>query len=126
MIGTESGVERSSGGRRTARRRLSICPVARISGGEPDKLPNAEGEMDLKGLADKAKQIFQQRGGAPAAKQDAQELRDIAQGQGSTADKAKEAAAAIKDPGAPGPDESQGAGGTGQPSDPQGQAGGTP
>ena len=71
--------------------------------------------MDLKALADKAKQVFQQRGGAQAAKEDAQELRDVARGQGSATDKAKEAAAAIKDPGAPGPPNQQPAGGAGQP-----------
>ena len=55
-------------------------------------------------MADKAKQVFQQRGGAQAAKEDAQELRDISQEPGSITDKLKDAAAAIKDPGAPGPD----------------------
>jgi hypothetical protein len=60
--------------------------------------------MDFKGMADKAKQVFQQRGGAKAAKEDAQELRDISHEQGSVADKLKDAAAAIKDPGAPGDD----------------------
>jgi hypothetical protein len=57
--------------------------------------------MDFKALTDKAKQVFQQRGGSQAAKEDAEELRDIARGQGSMADKAKEAAAAIREPGAP-------------------------
>lgn len=56
--------------------------------------------MDFKAMADKAKQVFQKRGGAPAAKQDAEELRDIAQGPGSTSDKAKAAAEAIREPGA--------------------------
>ena len=60
--------------------------------------------MDWKGLVEKAKQIFQQRGGAQAAKEDAQELRDISKEQGSTADKAKDAAAAIREPGAHKPD----------------------
>ena len=63
-----------------------------------------EAEMDWKGMADKAKQVFQQRGGSQAAKEDAQELRDIAQKQGSLADKAKDAAAAIREPGAHHPD----------------------
>lgn len=58
--------------------------------------------MDLKAMVDKAKQVFQQRGGATAAKEDAQELHDISQEQGSAADKGKDAAAAIKEPGAPG------------------------
>jgi hypothetical protein len=60
--------------------------------------------MDWKVMADKAKQVFQQRGGATAAKADAEELRDIAQGQGSVADKAKQAADAIREPGAHHPD----------------------
>jgi hypothetical protein len=58
--------------------------------------------MDFKAMVDKAKQVFQQRGGAQAAKEDAQELRDISREQGSMTDKAKDAAAAIKEPGAPG------------------------
>lgn len=56
--------------------------------------------MNLKAMADKAKQVFQQRGGATAAKQDAEELRDIARGHGSVADKAKQATEAIREPGA--------------------------
>jgi hypothetical protein len=60
--------------------------------------------MDWQGMVDKVKQVFQQRGGAQAAKEDAQELRDISQEQGSTADKAKDAAAAIREPGAHNPD----------------------
>ena len=56
--------------------------------------------MNWKAMADKAKQTFQQRGGSKAAKEDAEELRDIAQGQGSLADKAKQAATAIREPGA--------------------------
>jgi hypothetical protein len=60
--------------------------------------------MNWKAMADKAKQTFQQRGGSEAAKGDAEELRDIARGQGSITDKAKEAAAAIREPGAHRPD----------------------
>ena len=37
-------------------------------------------------------------------KQDAEELKDIARGRGNTQDKAKRAAEALKDPGAPGRD----------------------
>ena len=47
--------------------------------------------MNWKAMADKAKQTFQQRGGSKAAKEDAEELRNIAQGQGSITDKAKDA-----------------------------------
>jgi hypothetical protein len=60
--------------------------------------------MDWKAMADKAKQVFQQRGGSKAAKEDAEELRDIAQGQGSITDKGKDAAAAIREPGAHDPE----------------------
>ena len=60
--------------------------------------------MNWQSIADKAKQTFQQRGGSKAAKEDAEELRDIARGRGSITDKAKEAAAAIREPGAHHPD----------------------
>ena len=70
--------------------------------------------MDFKAMAEKAKHVFQQRGGAQAAKEDAQELRDIAQGQGSATEKATAAAQAIREPGAhqadPPDTQSQGAG----------------
>jgi hypothetical protein len=56
----------------------------------------------LSGLADKAKAMFTRRGGTEAAKEDAQEMKDIHQSEGSTTDKAKEAGEALKDPGAPG------------------------
>jgi hypothetical protein len=56
--------------------------------------------VNFKAITDKAKQIFQQRGGAKAAKEDAQELRNIAQEQGSVTDKAKQAGEAIREPGA--------------------------
>jgi hypothetical protein len=56
--------------------------------------------MNWKAMADKAKQTFQQRGGSKAAKEDAEEFRNIAQGQGTITDKAKQAAAAIREPGA--------------------------
>jgi hypothetical protein len=55
--------------------------------------------MDLKKFADKAKQVVDGRGGVDSLKEDAQQLRDIAKGGGSVSDKAKEAVAAIKDPG---------------------------
>jgi hypothetical protein len=56
--------------------------------------------MDWKGMAEKAKQVYQRRGGSKAAKEDAEELRNIAQRQGSITDKTKNAAAAIREPGA--------------------------
>jgi hypothetical protein len=59
--------------------------------------------MDFNSLKAKARSLFEQRGGTPALKEDAQELKDIATGPGSLADKGKAAAEALKDPGAPGP-----------------------
>ena len=55
--------------------------------------------MDLKGLFNKGKKIVDERGGVESLKADAQEVAKIAKGKGSMSDKAKEAAAAIKDPG---------------------------
>jgi hypothetical protein len=60
-------------------------------------------------LMDRAKELFTRRGGADAAKQDAQEVKDVAQSDASMGDKAKEGFQAVKDPGAPG--EGQGPGG---------------
>jgi hypothetical protein len=56
--------------------------------------------MDLKRLSSKAKELIDKRGGTDSLKEDADELKRIAQGEGSLADKAKEAAAALKEPGA--------------------------
>jgi hypothetical protein len=61
--------------------------------------------MDFKKLADKAKDTIDKRGGMDSLKADAQELKKVAQRKGSLSDKAKAAAAAIKDPGARGDDE---------------------
>jgi hypothetical protein len=58
--------------------------------------------MDLKRLFNKGKRIVDDRGGVDSLKEDATELKDIAAGKGSLTDKAKDATAAIKDPGAPG------------------------
>jgi hypothetical protein len=58
--------------------------------------------MDFKRLADRAKTIFEKRGGSAAAKEDLAELKDIAGRDESLGERAKEAAAALKDPGAPG------------------------
>ena len=55
--------------------------------------------MDLKGLFNKGKKIVDERGGVESLKEDAQEVAKIAKGKGSLSDKAKEAAAAVKDPG---------------------------
>jgi hypothetical protein len=58
--------------------------------------------MDFKKLADKAKKVVDDRGGVDSLKEDAEELKGIAKGRGSLTDKAKDAASAIKDPGAKG------------------------
>ena len=58
--------------------------------------------MRLNDLVNRAKQVVEKRGGTGALKEDAQELKDIASSKGSTQDKAKRAAEALKDPGAPG------------------------
>jgi hypothetical protein len=55
--------------------------------------------MDFKRLTNRAKQLVNKRGGTDALKEDLGELKDIAKGQGSVSDKAKAAAAALKDPG---------------------------
>jgi hypothetical protein len=56
--------------------------------------------MDLKSLQRKAKQMIDKRGGTESLKADAEELKNIAKGPGSLADKAKRAGEALKDPGA--------------------------
>lgn len=58
--------------------------------------------MDIGKLAGKAKEIIDERGGMESLKEDAEELRDIATGEGGLADKAKAAAEALKEPGAKG------------------------
>lgn len=55
--------------------------------------------MNLKRLAGQAKRIIDKRGGTESLKADADELRKIAKGEGSISDKAKAAAAALKNPG---------------------------
>jgi hypothetical protein len=61
--------------------------------------------MDFANITKKAKQVFTRRGGSGALKEDAGELKDIATGQGSLADKGKQAATAVKEPGAAAPPE---------------------
>lgn len=56
--------------------------------------------MDLKKLTSKAKDAIDKRGGVDSLKGDAEELKKIAKGKGSMTDKAKAAAAALKEPGA--------------------------
>lgn len=56
--------------------------------------------MDFKKLTSRAKDLVEKRGGTNALKEDAEELKGIAKGEGSLTDKAKAAAAALKEPGA--------------------------
>jgi hypothetical protein len=62
--------------------------------------------MDFKQLSNKAKELVEKRGGSDSLKEDAEELKNIAKGEGSVADKAKAAASAIKEPGGDEPDAS--------------------
>ncbi len=55
--------------------------------------------MDFKKMFDKGKKMVDDRGGVDSLKEDAKELADIAKAKGSLTDKAKEAAAAVKEPG---------------------------
>jgi len=59
-------------------------------------------DIDIGKLTDEAKKIVEERGGTDALKEDAEELKDIVEGEGSATDKAKAAVGAIKDPGASG------------------------
>lgn len=58
--------------------------------------------VNFRRLADRAKKVVDKRGGTDSVKEDAEELKDIAKGEGSLKDKAKAAGEALKDPGAPG------------------------
>ena len=58
--------------------------------------------MNFKNLASQAKKVVDKRGGTDALKQDLSELQNIAKGKGSVSEKAKEAAAALKEPGSRG------------------------
>jgi hypothetical protein len=55
--------------------------------------------VNFRRLADQAKKIVDKRGGTDALKEDAEELKDIAKGEGSMKDKAKAATDAVKEPG---------------------------
>ncbi|HEX6585633.1 MAG TPA: hypothetical protein VF052_02680 [Solirubrobacterales bacterium] len=56
--------------------------------------------VNLRRLTDRAKKVVEKRGGTDALKEDADELKDIAKGQGSLQEKAKAAGRALKDSGA--------------------------
>jgi hypothetical protein len=77
--------------------------------------------MDFKKLFDKGKKMVDDRGGVDSLKEDAMELADIAKGKGSITDKAKEAAAAVKEPGTNEPGGGKGAGHKPHPTEPAGQ-----
>jgi hypothetical protein len=66
--------------------------------------------VNLRRLTDQAKKLVEKRGGTDALKEDAEELKDIATGEGSLKDKAKAAGEAVKEPGAPGEQEKKPAG----------------
>ncbi len=51
-------------------------------------------------MANRAREIVEKRGGPQSVKEDAEELQEIAKGQGTMSDKLKRAAQAIKDPAA--------------------------
>jgi hypothetical protein len=61
--------------------------------------------VNLRRLTDQAKKLVERRGGTDSVKEDADELKDVAKGEGSLKDKAKAAGEAIKDPGKPGAEE---------------------
>lgn len=50
-------------------------------------------------VADKAQDVVEDRGGVESLKQDAQELREVLQGDGGLIEKAQEAAKAVQEPG---------------------------
>ena len=56
--------------------------------------------VDFKKLAQSANNLVNKRGGMKSVEEDANELLDIAKGQGSLSDKAKRGAEALKEPGA--------------------------
>ncbi len=55
--------------------------------------------VDFKKLSTQAKDLVEKRGGTEGIKQDAAQLSEIAKGKGSLSDKAKAAAAALKETG---------------------------
>lgn len=53
--------------------------------------------MGLRDLTDKAKQVFEERGGSERLKQDGDALKGIAKGEGSLSDKAKASMERLRD-----------------------------
>jgi hypothetical protein len=64
--------------------------------------------MDYSKLAKRARKIVDERGGTKSVVDDLKELKDIAAKDEGLKEKAKDAAAALKDPGAPGEPRSTG------------------
>jgi hypothetical protein len=64
--------------------------------------------MGLSDLVNRAKEMVQRRGGTESLKQDAEELKDVARSEGSTSDKLKKGAEAVKEPGAKGAEDRPG------------------
>ena len=58
--------------------------------------------MGLGDMMNKVRDMIGNRGGTDAVKEDAEEVKDVVTGEGSTTEKAKDTAEALKDPGAPG------------------------
>ena len=58
--------------------------------------------MNMSRLTDQARRLIRKRGGVNSLKEDAIELKGIATKDASLSDKARQAATALKDPGAPG------------------------
>jgi hypothetical protein len=56
--------------------------------------------VNFRRITDQAKKLVEKRGGSDSVKEDAEELKDIAKGEGSLKDKAKAAGEALKEPGA--------------------------
>jgi hypothetical protein len=87
--------------RRSTGDELGTVRLTRIDRFVPSRgFTREEQQVNIKGIADKVKDVVQKRGGTDALKEDAGELKDVASGEGSVADKAKEGFEAVKDPGA--------------------------
>lgn len=56
--------------------------------------------MDWNKVVDKVKRTVDERGGPESVKEDAEELRQIAESDGTVREKLRRAAAAVKEPGA--------------------------
>src|SRR5690349_15430600 len=75
-----------------------LSQALQLSRRRPVRGSRREVLMDWKKLADRAKQMINQRGGTESVKEDAQELRNIARREGPAEDKIKAAAEALREP----------------------------